>query len=44
LARRCPEVKGATHAWVGIIAGGLFGAFYLIVLAGFIAMAGYRAR
>jgi hypothetical protein len=32
LAHRHPEVKAATHAWVGIVAGGLFGLFYLFWL------------
>ncbi len=31
-AKQHPEAKGATHAWVGIIAGGLFGFGYLIAL------------
>jgi hypothetical protein len=30
-AREHPEVKGKVHAWVGIIAGGLFAALYLFL-------------
>jgi len=30
-ARRHPESRGATHAWVGIIAGGIFGIGYFIL-------------
>lgn len=29
-AREHPEAKGKAHAWVGIIAGGLFGLLYLV--------------
>jgi len=35
-ARAHPEVRGATHAWVGIIAGGLFGLCYLVATILFI--------
>jgi len=31
LAKEHPEIKGKIHAWVGVIAGGLFGFVYLIV-------------
>jgi len=31
-AREHPEVKGKAHAWVGIIAGGLFSLLYLILV------------
>jgi len=31
-AREHPEVKGKVHAWVGIIAGGLFSALYFILI------------
>jgi hypothetical protein len=30
-ANREPEIRGKVHAWVGIIAGGLFGLLWLIV-------------
>ena len=30
-AREHPEVKGKVHAWVGIIAGGMFSLLYLIL-------------
>jgi hypothetical protein len=32
-AQEHPEVKGKVHAWVGIIAGGLFSLLYLILIA-----------
>ena len=39
LARAHPERRGATHAWVGIICGGLFGLVNLLLLIGVIAAA-----
>jgi hypothetical protein len=30
-AKQHPEAKGATHAWIGIVAGGLFGFGQLLV-------------
>jgi hypothetical protein len=36
-AREHPEVKGKIHAWVGIIAGGLFAFLYLILTVLFVA-------
>lgn len=30
-AKKHPESKGKVHAWIGIIAGGLFGTAYLII-------------
>lgn len=30
-AKKYPESKGKVHAWIGIIAGGLFGTAYLII-------------
>ena len=29
--RRHPEVKGAVHAWIGIVGGGLFGGIWLVL-------------
>ena len=40
-AREHPEVKGKVHAWVGIIAGGLFSLLYLILIA---LMVGFSGR
>lgn len=37
-ANQNPEVKGKAHAWVGIIAGGLFGFGYLIAAIALIVM------
>lgn len=34
-ASQHPEVRGSTHAWVGVICGGVFGLFNLLLLAGF---------
>jgi len=31
-AKEHPEVKGKAHAWVGIIAGGLFAVLYLVLI------------
>ena len=28
---RNPEAKGAVHAWIGIILGGIFGVLWLVV-------------
>lgn len=28
---RKPEIRGAVHAWIGIVAGGLFGTLYLVL-------------
>ena len=39
LAGAQPEVKGKTHAWVGIILGGLFGAMNLAMVIFFISVA-----
>ena len=36
-ARANPTAKGRIHAWVGIIAGGLFGFGYLLLLVAMIA-------
>jgi hypothetical protein len=30
-AKEHPEAKGKVHAWIGIIAGGLFGLFYTAI-------------
>ena len=35
-----PEVKGKVHAWVGVIAGGLFSLLYLILIALMVGLAG----
>lgn len=37
-AKQHPEAKGRTHAWVGIIVGGLFGFGYSIGLIALLAM------
>ena len=36
-AKANPEIKGQAHAWIGIIAGGLFGFGWLVLTALFIA-------
>lgn len=41
-AREHPEVKGKVHAWVGIIAGGLFSLLYLILLGLIVGFSGRR--
>ena len=33
-AKAHPEAKGAIHAWVGVILGGIFGALYLFIFGG----------
>jgi hypothetical protein len=38
-AKALPEVKGKTHAWVGIILGGIFGAMNLAIVIFIIAAA-----
>ena len=38
-AKQTPEIKGKTHAWVGILVGGLFGFGYILLFGAiFIAM------
>ena len=39
-AREHPEVKGKVHAWVGIIAGGVFALLYLALIGLIIAFSG----
>jgi len=41
-AREHPEVKGKVHAWVGVIAGGLFSLLYLILVAYMVGFSGRR--
>lgn len=43
-AKEHPEVKGKTHAWVGIIAGGLFGFGYTILVIVMIAAGLVQSR
>ena len=41
-AREHPEAKGKVHAWVGIIAGGLFALLYLALTGLMVVSAGRR--
>ena len=41
-AQEHPEVKGKVHAWVGIIAGGLFALLYLGLIGLMVASSGKR--
>jgi hypothetical protein len=39
-AREHPEVKGKVHAWVGIVAGGVFSLLYLVLTAVMVGLSG----
>lgn len=40
--KRNPAIRGAIHAWIGIIVGGLFGVLWLVLTVGTIAAAVLR--